>query len=59
MKKCFKTLAKEKLTIHQSNGTDSHLSVFEVAQLFDVITGKTDSRYFQANALISNEICLN
>ena len=54
MKKCFKTLAKEKLTIHQSNGTDSHLSVFEVAQLFDVITGKTDSRYFKANELISN-----
>ncbi|MFD1551971.1 hypothetical protein DNU06_01270 [Putridiphycobacter roseus] len=59
MKKCFKTLAKEKLSIHQLSGTDSHLSVFEVAQLFDVITGKSDNHFFLTNTLVSNGICLN
>lgn len=58
MKKCFKTLAKEKLSQHQNNGLKSRLSVIEVAQLFDIITGRTQQSMIE-NKLIIKEISLN
>ena len=58
MKKCFKSLAKEKLSQHQNNGLQSRLSVIEVAQLFDIITGRTEQSMIE-NHLIIQEISLN
>jgi hypothetical protein len=58
MRKCFKSLAKEKLSQHQTNGNQSRLSVIEVAQLFDIITGRTEQSMIE-NHLIIQEIRLN
>lgn len=58
MKKCFKSLAKEKLSQHQTNGLQSRLSVIEVAQLFDIITGRTEQSMIE-NKLIIQDISLN
>ncbi|MDX1350356.1 MAG: hypothetical protein R3279_08915 [Putridiphycobacter sp.] len=58
MKKCFKSLAKEKLSQHQHNGLQSRLSVIEVAQLFDIITGRTEQSMIE-NRLIIQNISLN
>jgi len=58
MKKCFKSLAKEKLSRHQNSGIQSRLSVIEVAQLFDIITGRIEQSMIQ-NHLIIQDISLN
>ena len=59
MKKCFITQAKEKLNLHKVNGIQSDLSVYEVAHLFDVITGKSNADATNLNAKIMQNICLN
>ncbi|MFK8038036.1 MAG: hypothetical protein AB8B74_07090 [Crocinitomicaceae bacterium] len=58
MKKCFKSLAKEKLNRHQINGIESSLSVFEAAQLFDIITGRASKNLIQSQFIIQ-DISLN
>lgn len=58
MKKCFKSLAKEKLNRHQNNGIQSNLSVFEAAQLFDIITGRAKRSLIQSEFILQN-ISLN
>jgi len=58
MKKCYKELAKQKLDLHKLNGSNSNLSVFEAAQLFDVITGKSTHNIVTPGLLLNN-ISLN
>ncbi len=54
MKKCYKELARQKLTQHKLNGSNSTLSVFEAAQLFDVITGKASQNVLGTKMIIEN-----
>ncbi len=54
MKKCYKELAKQKLNLHKLNGSNSSLSVFEAAKLFDVITGKTTTGILDSNLVIDS-----
>ena len=58
MKKCYKELAKQKLNLHKLKGQNSTLSIFEVAQLFDVITGKSSNSILRPN-LVLDQINLN
>lgn len=52
MKKCYKEIAKEKLNLHKTRGTHSNLSVFEAAQLFDVLTGKSNANLIKPDFLL-------
>ena len=42
MKKNYIDLAKQKLQNHKSRGTQSDLSIFQVADLIDVISGRKE-----------------
>jgi len=51
-------LAKQKLQNHKSKGNESNLSIFQVAELIDVITGKKDLNFIP-NTMMFNQIGLN
>tara|TARA_R110002096_G_scaffold422347_1_gene628780 strand:- start:445 stop:645 length:201 start_codon:yes stop_codon:yes gene_type:complete len=51
-------LAKQKLQNHKSKGNSSNLSIFQVAELLDVITGKKDLNFIP-NTMMFNQIGLN
>lgn len=42
MKKNYIDIAKQKLQNHKTSGNESNLSIFQVAELIDVITGRKE-----------------
>ena len=58
MKKSYIDFAKEKLQNHKSDGLQSNLSIFQVAELIDVITGKRDE-HSVSNAVMFSQIGIN
>ena len=58
MKKNYIDLAKQKLQNHKTRGNESELSIFQVAELIDVITGRKKQNNMN-NALLFNQIGLN
>lgn len=58
MKKDYIDFAKEKLQNHKSNGMQSNLSIFQVAELIDVITGRRDEQSV-SNAVLFSQIGIN
>ena len=58
MNKNYVEIAKEKLQIHKSKGAQSDLSIFQVAELIDVINGKMKS-FSLNNFMMFNHIGLN
>lgn len=58
MNKNYIEIAKEKLHTHKTKGSESNLSVFQVAELIDVINGKIQS--FNLNKIMMfSQIGLN
>lgn len=51
-------LAKQKLHNHKQKGNASNLSIFQVAELVDVITGKKDLNFIP-NTILFSQIGLN
>jgi hypothetical protein len=51
-------IAKKKLQNHKDNGAKSNLSVFQVAELIDVINGKMD-KFKVHNAILFGQIGAN
>ena len=58
MNKKYVELAKQKLQNHKQSGEKSNLSIFQVAELIDVITGKID-RFTINNAILFGQIGAN
>ncbi|MGV6860380.1 MAG: hypothetical protein ACWA41_01335 [Putridiphycobacter sp.] len=58
MNKKYVEIAKQKLQDHKLNGEKSTLSIFQVAELFDVINGKID-KFSANNAVLFGQIGLN
>jgi hypothetical protein len=58
MKKSYIDFAKEKLQNHKSDGIQSSLSIFQVAELIDVITGKREE-HSVINAVMFSQIGVN
>jgi len=58
MNKKYVELAKQKLQNHKQSGEKSNLSIFQVAELIDVITGKID-RFTVHNAVLFGQIGAN
>ena len=58
MKKDYIDFAKEKLQNHKSNGMQSNLSIFQVAELIDLITGRRDEQSV-SNAVLFSQIGIN
>ena len=58
MKKSYIDFAKEKLQNHKSDGIQTSLSIFQVAALIDVITGKRDELSV-SNAVMFSQIGIN
>ena len=58
MKKNYINLAKQKLRNHKTSGNQSDLSIFQVADLIDVITGRKEQSLI-SDAFIFSQIGLN
>lgn len=58
MKKNYIDLAKQKLQNHKTNGNQSDLSIFQVAALIDVITGRKEQNQI-SDAFLFSQIGLN
>jgi hypothetical protein len=58
MKKNYIDLAKQKLRNHKTSGNQSNLSVFQVAALIDVITGRKEQNQI-IDAFLFSHIGLN
>lgn len=58
MKKNYIDLAKQKLQNHKSRGTQSDLSIFQVADLIDVISGRKEQNQI-SDVLMFSHIGLN
>ena len=58
MKKNYIDLAKQKLQNHKTSGNQSHLSIFQVAALIDVITGRKEHSQI-SDAFLFSQIGLN
>jgi hypothetical protein len=58
MNKKYIEIAKQKLQNHKNNGVESSLSIFQVAELIDVINGKMD-KFTVHNAVLFGQIGAN
>jgi hypothetical protein len=58
MKKNYIDLAKQKLQNHKSKGNQSDLSIFQVAALIDVISGRKKHSQI-SDALMFSQVGLN
>lgn len=58
MNKNYITIAKQKLQNHKTRGNTSELSVFQVAELIDVITGRKEENTIN-NTFLFNQFGLN
>jgi hypothetical protein len=58
MNKKYVEIAKQKLQNHKQSGEKSNLSIFQVAELFDVINGKID-KFNTNNAVLFGQIGMN
>ncbi len=58
MKKNYVDLAKQKLQNHKISGNQSDLSIFQVAALIDVITGRKEQSQI-SDAFMFSQIGLN
>ena len=58
MKKSYIEFAKERLHNHKLEGKQTSLSIFQVAELIDVITGKRDESSV-SNAVLFSQIGVN
>lgn len=58
MNKKYIEIAKQKLQNHKNNGEKSSLSIFQVAELIDVIHGKMD-KFTAHNAILFGQIGAN
>ena len=58
MKKNYIDLAKQKLQNHKTSGNQSDLSIFQVAALIDVITGRKEQHQI-SDAFLFSQIGLN
>ncbi len=58
MNKKYVEIAKQKLQHHKKSGEKSNLSIFQVAELIDVITGKID-KFTVHNAVLFGQIGAN
>ena len=58
MKKNYIDIARQKLQNHKSKGMESTLSIFQVAELIDVITGRKQQNDV-SNTFMFSQIGLN
>jgi hypothetical protein len=58
MKRNYIDIAKQKLQNHKSRGNESNLSIFQVAELIDVIAGRKKQNNFN-DTFVFSQIGLN